>query len=450
MPAVADSERLARNLASADERPGLTDLAAAAAAEPLPLLDNADGAVRAPIPIKRDRLYGDDLFSAGGPHQRHARTAPPPPREPEAFRDFRAEGGSLDAGMSAAGAGLAGLFEPPRSIMFRGSFEEAKAAALKNSQWLLVNVQSNAEFGSHQLNRDTWRDETLVSIIQGSFVFLQVTDQAEQGTKVAGFYRLTALPAILIVDPVTGAKLRHWTGFVEAHRLVEDLVPFLDRDIHDPQAAQLANHPKRKHHDSAGPSKPRTEEEELAVALALSMEQSRGGAPDSLPASPVAPREPSAGPDAAAASVPSHPSFPAGAVGAQGNVQAQVAPSGSSTRAGATAAAPPEDSGKSAEEVAAEAEAAMPQEPAEGDPGACVLAVRFPDGSRALHRFPRNAPLAAVRSLCVARQPEAARGRPFALSMGVPGAPELGDPSQTLEALNLDNRAMLVMRWVAG
>ena len=33
-------------------------------------------------------------------------------------------------------------------------------------------------------------------------------------------------------------------------RLVEDLVPFLDRDIHDPKASQLASHPKRKLHDS--------------------------------------------------------------------------------------------------------------------------------------------------------------------------------------------------------
>ena len=46
----------------------------------------------------------------------------------------------------------------------------------------------------------------------------QVTDQAEQGNKVVSFYRLTELPAILIIDPVTGAKLRNWTGFVEAHR----------------------------------------------------------------------------------------------------------------------------------------------------------------------------------------------------------------------------------------
>lgn len=30
------------------------------------------------------------------------------------------------------------------------------------------------------------------------------------------------------------------------------------------------------------------------------------------------------------------------------------------------------------------------------------------------------------------------------------GAAELNDPEQTLEALGLDNRAMLVMRWAAG
>lgn len=44
----------------------------------------------------------------------------------------------------------------------------------------LVNVQSNAEFASHQLNRDTWRDETLVSIVEGSFVFLQVCAVSSQ------------------------------------------------------------------------------------------------------------------------------------------------------------------------------------------------------------------------------------------------------------------------------
>ena len=34
--------------------------------------------------------------------------------------------------------GLAGLFEPPHEIMFKGTFEEAKAAALDQSRWLVI------------------------------------------------------------------------------------------------------------------------------------------------------------------------------------------------------------------------------------------------------------------------------------------------------------------------
>ena len=38
----------------------------------------------------------------------------------------------------------------------------------------MVNVQSNSEFASHQLNRDTWSDPMVSSMLMGSFVFWQV------------------------------------------------------------------------------------------------------------------------------------------------------------------------------------------------------------------------------------------------------------------------------------
>ena len=38
----------------------------------------------------------------------------------------------------------------------------------------LVNVQSNSEFASHLLNRDTWTDETVRTVVTGSFIFWQV------------------------------------------------------------------------------------------------------------------------------------------------------------------------------------------------------------------------------------------------------------------------------------
>jgi len=53
-------------------------------------------------------------------------------------------------------------------------------------------------------------------------------------------------------------------------RLVEDLVPFLDRDINDPRASQLANHPKRKHLDTHAVRGPRSGRECETAAGGLS------------------------------------------------------------------------------------------------------------------------------------------------------------------------------------
>ena len=73
-----------------------------------------------------------------------------------------------------------------------------------------------------------------------------------------------------------------------------------------------------------------------------------------------------------------------------------------------------------AEEAAAAAAAQLPPEPPAGESGACTVAVRFPDGSRRSRRFPGGAPLRALRAFCAAHSPEAAAGRPFALSESFP------------------------------
>lgn len=39
----------------------------------------------------------------------------------------------------------------------------------------LVNVQSNAQFASHQLNRDVWSHNTVRDIVKSAFIFWQVT-----------------------------------------------------------------------------------------------------------------------------------------------------------------------------------------------------------------------------------------------------------------------------------
>ncbi|KAI7835353.1 hypothetical protein COHA_010735, partial [Chlorella ohadii] len=85
------------------------------------------------------------------------------------------------------------------------------------------------------------------------------------------------LPATLIIDPVTGAPMWQRTGFINAERLTEELLPFLDHSIHDPGAARLARRSRSRKELGRQPSKPLTEEEELQRALEMSMQEAAGG-----------------------------------------------------------------------------------------------------------------------------------------------------------------------------
>ena len=81
-----------------------------------------------------------------------------------------------------------------------------------------MNLQSTSQFASHQLNRDTWRDSTVHALVESSFVLFQTYDVTDEGQKLLTFYRAYEVPATIVVDPVTGAPMRHWTGFMSSDR----------------------------------------------------------------------------------------------------------------------------------------------------------------------------------------------------------------------------------------
>jgi hypothetical protein len=134
------------------------------------------------------------------------------------FRDFEAEAAAAKASSStprsqppaaadaAKSARLADLFKAPQHLLFVGSFDAAKAKALEKGQWLLLNVQTNNEFASHQLNRDTWGNELVQQVVKGIAVLWQVYDTAPEGQKVLAAYKWTSLPVLAIVDPITGGQ----------------------------------------------------------------------------------------------------------------------------------------------------------------------------------------------------------------------------------------------------
>ena len=87
---------------------------------------------------------------------------------------------------------------------------------------MLVNIQDQREFGSHLLNRDTWSDDTVQSIVASAFVFYQNYACSDDGARYCSLYHIEAdmLPHIGILDPRTGQKLLDMTGFIEPQDLI--------------------------------------------------------------------------------------------------------------------------------------------------------------------------------------------------------------------------------------
>lgn len=55
---------------------------------------------------------------------------------------------------------------------------------------------------------------------------MQVQHLSESGRRTVAKYRLgdSPMPVIMVVEPETGALFRHFTGFVQHERLMEELV----------------------------------------------------------------------------------------------------------------------------------------------------------------------------------------------------------------------------------
>lgn len=238
--------------------------------------ENDGSEVRAPLPVKRDVLYDTPMLYGASrmgvsPHA----TVP--------FRNFDEElkrpgvwetdqGGSTSTAESSRD-NLASLYRPPFGLMYHGPFEKAKEAANAQDRWLLVNVQSTREFSSHMLNRDTWANEALAQTITSNFIFWQIYEDTEEGSKISTYYKLDSFPVTFVIDPITGQKMRLWRGMIQPENLLEALLQFMDGSPKDHHLSLSNKRPRENYQPSPPKIQDETNEddEELRVAQALSM-----------------------------------------------------------------------------------------------------------------------------------------------------------------------------------
>ncbi|XP_028075120.1 plant UBX domain-containing protein 7 isoform X3 [Camellia sinensis] len=341
----------------------------------------ADGnEVRAPIPVRREVLYDNAIpyGSRVGYSSHEAHSVVP-------FRNFTEEMKRPGIWESEQGAtstadnapdNLATLYRPPFALMHNGTFEAAKDAAKIQDKWFLVNVQSNKEFSSHMLNRDTWANEAVSQTISNNFIFWQVYDDTEEGRKVCTYYKLDSIPVILVIDPITGQKMRSWRGMVQPESLLEDLLPFMDGSPKDHHVSLSHKRPRESSQTSPHKIQDATKEEgeEQLQALAASTEGMKDTSGVASKDQDITNTDKEERPCS-----PKKPTYPP-----------------------------------------------LPEE-AKGDRNLlCRVGVRLPDGRRLQRNFFRTDPIQLLWSFCYAQLPEA-QTRPFRLTQAIPGASKFLD-----------------------
>ncbi|KAK4484131.1 hypothetical protein RD792_011351, partial [Penstemon davidsonii] len=313
--------------------------------------------VRPPLPVKRDVLYDSPMLygaqrMGGSSYGTHS-VVPFRNFEEEMKRPgvWEGEQGSSSSVSEKAHDNLASLYRPPFALMFHGSFEKV--------------------------------------------ICLLIYDDTEEGSKVCTYYKLDSIPVVLVIDPVTGQKMRSWHGMVQPENLLEDLLPFMDGSPSDHHVSLSNKRPRESSHTpiphlESKPDENNEEYEELQRALAVSMENNAEIDGDDLK-----------------------------------NVDnADV-----------------EEKGKKP------AYLPLPEEP-KGDRNLlCRVGVRLPDGRRVQRNFLRSDPIQLLWSFCSSELKEDGT-RPFRLSHAIPGASKSldFDVSSTFEESGLAN-SMISVTW---
>jgi len=195
-----------------------------------PMGDGGDD-VRAPMRAYEDQIISPDVDRWRLQQQIEADSEAMDKR----MRWDEATGGTGDAGSEQpneaaqpSGQAINQLFAAP-PFNEKRPWYEVLTKGKEQRKWILVNIQQAEVFASHQLNRDVWREGTIVEIITTNFLFWQRDDKSAEGVQFCSYYNCGhQLPHICVIDPRTGRRVKAWDGrkWVEPHAAAEYLFGF--------------------------------------------------------------------------------------------------------------------------------------------------------------------------------------------------------------------------------
>ncbi|KAJ1288919.1 hypothetical protein BS78_02G125400 [Paspalum vaginatum] len=122
-------------------------------------------------------------------------------------------------------------------LVQKGGFHDAKVRAARERRWLVVNVRGSYDLASFQQTRAVWDADVMARCVRDRFVLWQAHAHAggregEEAQKVLCYYGLPRdrIPAVVVVDPVTGQVLEklHGSGACELNDFLLRVGPYTD------------------------------------------------------------------------------------------------------------------------------------------------------------------------------------------------------------------------------
>lgn len=144
--------------------------------------------------------------------------------------------------------------------------------AKDSRRWLLVNLQSDADFACHALNRDVWRNDLVENLVREGFIFWQSSNNASDGQTYAQRYNVMCYPHIAIIDPRTGRQMWKKEGWTAENPLTATM--FAER------AADFCSH----HSFDREPTVPRASSTGSSINFGPGPHPGNGGASSSAAA----------------------------------------------------------------------------------------------------------------------------------------------------------------------
>ncbi|KAI9890049.1 MAG: hypothetical protein M1814_004565 [Vezdaea aestivalis] len=201
-------------------------------------------------------------------------------RDPNSQRAELAQATGGASEISSKASSLAEMYRPPFEIISKLSLEKARDEGREQEKWILINVQDSAIFDCQVLNRDLWKNPSIMETVRENFIFLQFEKSDPKGAHYYQYYfqqrhDQDAYPHISILDPRTGEQVKTWSGPPppKAPSFLNELHEFLDRYSLAPGAKNPVTKPTPRpvNTDSM------TEEEQLELAMKNSMASAATG-----------------------------------------------------------------------------------------------------------------------------------------------------------------------------